>query len=91
MTVQQMKPSVFPSQAKEQAAFKADTEDMKLSLQKGFFFQVSRAQRTNLSLAALSMRSLWNARAKKQDRNRKEEEKEGVRNKKEEQQKTGED
>ena len=69
-----MKPSVFPSQAKEQAASKADLEDMKRNFQRGVFFQVTKAERTNLSFAALSMRTLWNARAKKHDRNRKEEE-----------------
>jgi hypothetical protein len=71
-----MKPFVFPSQAKEQSATRGDAEDMKRSFQKGMFFQVARAERTNLSFAALSMRSLWNARAKKHDRSRKEEEKE---------------
>jgi hypothetical protein len=66
-----MKPTVFPSQAKEQAATKADVEEMKQDLHSNRFFQVSLAERTRLTFAALSMRSLWNARLKKQDRIRK--------------------
>jgi hypothetical protein len=69
-----MKATVFPSQAKEQAATKADVEDMKEDLKSNRFFQVSLAERTRLTFAALSMRSLWNARSKKQDRLRKAEE-----------------
>jgi hypothetical protein len=67
-----MNPATFSSQAKEQAAVRADTEDMKRALQEGSLFATCVADRTRLSFAALSMRSLWNSRAKKQDRARKE-------------------
>jgi hypothetical protein len=67
-----MIPATFSSQAKEQVALRGDTEDMKKAHQNGFLFGVTLAERTRLTFAALSMRSLWNARAKKQDRARKE-------------------
>lgn len=67
-----MNPATFTSQAKEQAALRADTEDMKRALQTGSLSGVTLAERTRLTFAALSMRSLWNSRAKKQDRARKE-------------------
>ena len=66
-----MKPTAFSSQAKEQAAVRADTEDMKSALRHGTLFGVALAERTRLTIAALSMRSLWNARAKKQERAKK--------------------
>jgi hypothetical protein len=66
-----MNPATFSSQAKEQAAVRADTEDMRRALQNGSLFATCVADRTRLSFAALCMRSLWNARAKKQDRARK--------------------
>ena len=66
-----MKPTIFSSQAKEQAAVRADTEDMKTALRQGSLFGVALVERTRLTVAALSMRSLWNARAKKQDRAKK--------------------
>ena len=63
-------PSTFTSQAKEAAAVRADTEDMKRFLARGTLFATTIAERTGLSHAALSMRSLWNARAKKQSRSK---------------------
>lgn len=63
-----MKATSFSSQAKEQAAMKADIEDMALDLRKGRLFNVKLAERTQLSVAALSMKHFWNAKCKKLER-----------------------
>jgi hypothetical protein len=62
------KPTEFPSQAKQQAAMKNDIEDMQNLFEKRQLSSCFIAEKTKLSYAALSMKSLWLSRMKKLDR-----------------------
>lgn len=62
------KPTDFPSQAKQQAAMKNDIEDMQKLFDKRQLSSTFLAEKTRLTFAALSMKSLWLSRMKKLDR-----------------------
>jgi hypothetical protein len=62
------KPTEFPSQAKLQAAMKSDIEDMQQIFDKKQLSPTFLADKTRLTYAALSMKSLWLSRMKKLDR-----------------------